>query len=124
MASTLPLNTFKTVTWNLTASLVNVYTAPVGVTSIVLMAQISNIDTTPLAHSVTAAHFDGTNATNLVLNFPIAASDAASVLTGKLILEAGQSIQLACDSYYGGSSDPTAGTSMQAVLSILETSNQ
>ena len=124
MASTLPLNTFKTITWNLTTDLLSVYTAPVGITSIVLMAQISNIDTTPLTHTVTASHYDGTFSTNLVLNFPIAANDAASVLTGKLILEAGQSVQLSCDSFFGGSPSLGDGTSMQAVLSILETSNQ
>lgn len=124
MASTLPLNVFRTITWDLSTSLVNVYTAPVGVTSIVLMAQISNIDTTPLTHQVTAAHYDGTTATNLVMNFPVAYGDASSVLTGKLILEAGQSIQLSCDSYINGSSNSNDGTSMQAVLSILETSSQ
>jgi len=116
MAATLPLNTFKTVTVNLTTSTQTPYTAPVNVTSIVLMAQVSNIDST--THYVTASHYDGTNATALVNHFAIAAFDAASILTGKLILETGQSIQMSCDSLNAGNT-----TSMQAVLSILETSN-
>ena len=40
----IPLNTFKTTTFNLTTNFQSVYTVPVGVTTVVLLAQVSNID--------------------------------------------------------------------------------
>ena len=116
MASTLPLNTFKTITVKGLSNTANtvVYTAPVGVTSIVLMAQISN--TSGAVHQVTAGHTvdGGTTVTYLAKSFSIDTTDAASVLTGKLILESGQGFVLYADS----------SSVLDAVLSILETANQ
>lgn len=114
MASTLPLNTFKTVPLTLgnTTNAV-VYTAPVGVTSIVLMAQISN--TAAAVHRVTAGHTvdGGATVTYLVKTLAVDVADSVSVLTGKLILESGQGFVLYADS----------GAVLDAVLSILETAN-
>ena len=53
----LPLNTFKTKTSMLgtTPGIPStVYTAPIGVTSIILMAQVSNLDTS--THSMSFIH--------------------------------------------------------------------
>lgn len=124
----IPLNTFKTKTYLLNSnSTQTVYTAPVGVTSIVLMAQISNISTT--TQVVTVAHHRnlpiladaqgfGAQPANtdsyLVKDFPIPENDAASVLSGKLIIETLDSIR---------ASAVNSGT-CQLVLSILETANE
>jgi hypothetical protein len=124
----IPLNTFKTKT-----SLIGndttgtVYVAPVGVTSIILMAQVTNITTGTqyvnfLHHRrlpvLPDAQGNGAQAGNvdsyLVKDFGIPASDAASVLTGKLIIESLDSIR--CYT-------PNAGT-LQLTLSILETANE
>ena len=118
MANLLPLNTFKTVTVNLDIDPGStpwpvVYTAPVGVTTIVLMAQIANLDT--VDHYVTAAHTadGGSTITYLVKELGVPVQDAISVLTGKLVLEQGQGLVLF---------DDAGGPVTQAVLSLLETS--
>ncbi len=123
----IPLNKFKTQTSVLTSNTgTTVYTAPIGVTSIVLMAQISNVSTQ--TEYVTFIHSRnrrvppdarGNNEqpagvlTELVKNFPIPANDAASVITGKMILETIDSIQ--CYALNSGTCKLT--------LSILETAN-
>jgi hypothetical protein len=134
----LPLNTFKTKTQMLsTASnfasgntngikLVTVYTAPIGVTSIVLMSQISNVSTTTQTLSfihhrrlpvLQDAQGNGKQDANidsyLVKDFGIPPSDAASPLTGKMIVESLDSIRAFSSSE----------NSLQLVLSILETAN-
>lgn len=126
----IPLNTFKTKTKMLgitTASTATVYTAPVGVTSIILMAQISNISTTTqyvnvihhrnrpvLADAQGFGAQPGNMESFLIRNFAIPEGDAASVLTGKLIIETLDSIRA-----YASSTG-----SCQLVLSILETANE
>lgn len=115
MATALPLNTFRTVARPITNTESNIYTAPVGVTSIVLMAQVSNVETaSPADKWVTAAHYTGTTATYLVKQFVVPTNDAVSVLTGKLVLQTGQSIRMQAE---------TTGF-LEVVLSILETSNE
>jgi hypothetical protein len=123
----LPLNTFKTKTAILTtATTATVYTAPIGVTSIVLMAQVANLTTvTQLVNFVhhrnrpvlADAQGNGYQAANtdssLVKDFAIPAGDAGTPLTGKLIIESLDSIRA-----YGN----TVG-GLQLVLSILETAN-
>jgi hypothetical protein len=123
----IPLNTFKTKTRILdTNTTATIYVAPIGVTSIVLMAQVANVDTQP--HTITFSHHrrfrvlpdaQGNNAqdpnitTELVNNFEIPANDSASLITGKMILEAQDSIRAFAD----------ANGSLKLVLSILETAN-
>jgi hypothetical protein len=122
----IPLNTFKTKTALLgTNPAKNEYVAPVGVTSIVLMAQVANISTqtqtVTLVHSrnrpvLADAQGNGGQTTGtsfLVRNFSIPASDAASLLTGKLIIESFDSIR----AYSANTS------TLQLTLSILETAN-
>ena len=124
----IPLNTFKTKTAKLgTNTSSTVYTSPVGVTAIVLMAQISNIST--VTQTVSFVHHrnrrvlpdaqgkggqDGNIDSILVTDFEIPPADAANVLSGKLIVEELDSIRA-----YASQSD-----SLQLVLSILETANQ
>lgn len=124
----IPLNTFKTKTKILdTNTTATVYVAPIGVTSIVLMAQVANVDANA-SHTVTFSHHrrfrvlpdaQGNNAqdpnitTELVQDFEIPPNDSASLITGKMILESQDSIRAYSD---------TEG-SMKLVLSILETAN-
>lgn len=124
----IPLNTFKTKTFLLNSnSTQTVYTAPVGVTSIVLMAQIANISTVTqivnvlhhrnlpvLADAQGFGAQPGNTDAFLVKNFEIPPNDAASILTGKLIIEALDSVR---------ASVSNSGT-CQLVLSILETANE
>jgi len=134
----IPLNTFKTKTTMLTSSTSytsygpglttsTVYTAPIGVTSIILMAQVANISTQTqycsfmhhrnrpvLRDAQGNGGQDGNVDSFLTKNFAIPAGDSASVLTGKLILEQLDSIR--------AYSNYSTGT-LQLVLSVLETAN-
>ena len=133
----LPLNTFKTKTQILTtasnytnyvapATTTTVYTAPIGVTSIILMAQVANLTT--VTQSVSFIHHrrlpilqdaQGNGAQSadtdsyLVRDYEVPANDAGSPLSGKMIIESLDSIRA-----YGSNSG-----SLQLVLSILETAN-
>ena len=110
--ATIPLNSFKTVTSVLTDTMTDVYTAPAGVSSIVLTAQIANV--TASAGTATVAHVDGATVTELIKNYDIPGNDAASATTGKLVLEAGQKIRAAAN----------ANNVMKLTLSILESANE
>jgi hypothetical protein len=123
----IPLNTFKTKTAILTTSSTStIYTAPVGVTSIVLMAQVANV-TTQTA-TVTFGHYrnlpilsdsqgngfqTGTVFTELIKNFGIPGNDGANLVSGKMIIETLDSIR-AFSSVDGR---------LKITLSILETAN-
>lgn len=108
-----PLNVFKTVTYSVTTTNQVVYTAPVGFTSIILMAQVANI--TASDETVTFSHFDtsSTVETELVKDFIIPANDAGSLLTGKLVLETGDSIKASAG----------ANSTLKLTISILESLN-
>jgi hypothetical protein len=123
----LPLNKFLTKTATLgTNTTASIYTAPIGVTAIVLMAQVANLTTD--THTVTFVHHryktilpdaqgfggqPGNTDSVLVNQYAIPANDAGSPLSGKLIIEELDSIRAYTD---------TTGT-MQLVLSILQTAN-
>ena len=135
----IPLNQFKTKTQKLVPitsyvekstgnNTATVYTAPIGVTSIILMAQVANLTTqTQLCSFVhhrqrpilSDAQGNGAQEPNvdsyLVKDFAIPAGDSASVLTGKLIIETLDSIR----AYSHSDSTST----LQLVLSILESAN-
>ena len=127
----IPLNTFKTKTriipsYTTTTATVTAYVAPIGVTSIILMAQVANISTQ--TQTVSFVHYrrrpvlqdaqgNGAQAANtpsfLVKDFAVPAGDAGTVLSGKLIIESLDSVQAYASS---------TGT-CQLTLSILETAN-
>lgn len=132
----IPLNTFKTKTVILTtATNAKVYTAPVGTTAIILMANIANIDTYTTAtiaqgvHAVTFAHYrnlpvlpdaqgnggqSGNVTTELVSQFQIPPNDSANMIPGKMIIEQLDSIVCYAD-------EPST---CKLTLSVLETANQ
>ena len=107
----LALNVFQTVTSVVNISSTEVYTAPVGYTGVVLLAQVTNIGTS--SEDVTLIHRRGGTDTEMLKNYPISANDTANLLSGKLVLESGDKLVL-----YGSD-----GTNLKFIASILETLN-
>ena len=108
-----PLNTFKTVTSELTTTNDVVYTAPNGITAIILMAQATNVTNT--VEQVTFSHLDtdASEETELVKQYEIPPSDASGLITGKLVVESGNSVKAFCSS----------NSAMKLTLSVLESLN-
>ncbi len=126
----IPLNKFLTKTRRVSdgvTSTSTAYVSPVGVTSIVLMAQIANLGTqtetvsfshyrerTVLADAQGNGRQEGRIETFLVRDFQIPANDALNPISGKLIIETLDSVRCI------GSNT----TTLQLTLSILETANE
>lgn len=108
-----PLNVFKTVTAEATTIDDTVYTAPNGVTSIILMAQATNI--TANTADVTFSHFNANTSiqTELVKEYDIPGNDASGLITGKLVIETGDSVKIIA----------SANNAIKLTLSVLETLN-
>jgi len=111
----LALNVFKTVTKVATTSPVGIYTAPVGYSGVVLLAQVTNVDASP--HTVSFSHQRSTAGiavtTEILKNFAIPANDSANLLAGKLVLEPNDVLVLSADTSSG----------IKFIGSILETLN-
>jgi hypothetical protein len=107
----LALNVFQTVTSVVSLTPTEVYSAPVGYTGVVLLAQIANIGTT--SEDVTLVHRRSSTDTEMLKEYPISAKDTANLLAGKLVLESGDRLVLS------GSN----GTDLKFIASILETLN-
>jgi hypothetical protein len=107
----LALNVFQTVTAIVSTSPTVVYTAPVGYTGVVLLAQVANIGSN--SQDVTLVHRRSSTDTRMLKQYPIAANDTANLLAGKLVLESGDRLVLS------GSN----GTDLEFIASILETLN-
>lgn len=111
----LPLNTFKNIPFAVTDTLTTVYTAPLGITSIVLMAQVANVDSTEA--TVTFIHQQykqPQTTTHVVKDIGVPPNDARMLLGGKLVLESLDQIKVRAD---------RAGA-LQFIASVLETANQ
>jgi hypothetical protein len=111
----LALNVFKTVTKVATTNSVGIYTAPVGYTGVVLLAQAANIggDTQLVSFSHRRTSTGIAVTTEILKDFPISGSDTANLLSGKLVLESGDVLVLSA----------TTGTDIKFLGSILETLN-
>jgi len=107
----LALNVFQTVTAVVSTSATEIYTAPVGYTGVVLLAQVANIGATD--EDVTFVHRRSATDTEILKQFPIASNDTANLLAGKLVLEAGDKLVLS-------GSD---ASNLKFIASILETLN-
>lgn len=111
----LALNVFKTVTKVATTSPVGIYTAPVGYSGVVLLAQATNVDS--VAHTISFSHQRTTSGiavtTEILKNFSIPGNDSANLLAGKLVLEERDVLVF--------SADTTTG--IKFIGSILETLN-
>jgi hypothetical protein len=107
----LALNVFKTVTSIVPTNADAIYTAPVGYTGVVLLAQVTNIGST--SQDVSFTHRRSITDTEILKEFPISGNDTANLLAGKLVLESGDKLVLS-------GSD---GTNLKFIASILETLN-
>lgn len=111
----LPLNVFKTVTKVAPTSPVGIYTAPIGYSGVVLLAQVANIDT--ISHTVSFSHKRTVAGiavtTEIVKDTPISSNDSFNLLSGKLILESGDVLVLSASN----------DTNIKFIGSILETLN-
>lgn len=107
----LALNVFQTVTAVVSTSPTVIYTAPVGYTGVVLLAQVANIGAT--SEDVTLVHRRSSTDTEMLKEYPISANDTANLLAGKLVLESGDRLVLS------GSN----ASNLKFIASILETLN-
>jgi hypothetical protein len=113
----LALNVFKTITQVTSTDMVGIYTAPVGYTGVVLLAQCANIgqntETISVSHTRIPRRTGTAVTTEMLQDFPISSNDTANLLAGKLVLESGDILKIS------GSS----GTNLKFLASILETLN-
>jgi hypothetical protein len=111
----LALNVFRTITKIASPTFVGIYTAPIGYTGVVLLSQVTNIDTVP--HTVSFAHQRTTAGvavtTEILRDFAIPANDSANLLAGKLVLEEKDVLLLSANT----------STGIKYIGSILETLN-
>jgi hypothetical protein len=89
----LALNVFRTITSIGTTSPVGIYTAPVGYTGVVLLAQAANIGedtyTVSFSHQRTPRRSGIAVTTEILKDFSVPGNDTANLLAGKLVLESG-----------------------------------
>ena len=112
----LPLNIFKTITKLVSTNPVGIYTAPVGYSGVILLAQCTNVGAN--SQDITFSHQRTNNVgtistTRILKNFPIPANDTANLLPGKLVLETNDVLLIS------GSNS----TDLEFIVSILETLN-
>jgi len=105
------INIFKTVTANVTTVGTTIYTAPAGYTSVVLLAQVSNIGGSTI--TVEANHLRNGNQTSIIKGISLPTADSLSLVQGKMILETGDGFEISA----------SANAAAQIVLSLLETAN-
>ena len=86
----LPLNVFKTITKVAPTSPVGIYTAPVGYTGVVLLAQCTNMGSATYTMTLQFRR-EGVDVP-LISEVPIPPNDTANLLAGKLVLETGDSL--------------------------------
>lgn len=104
-----PLNTFKSVAANITTVPTNVYTCPAETTAIVLLAQATNTNASNDGNITFYSSINGN--TELAKDFTIPVGDSAGLLSGKLVVTAGNSIGVYAN----------ANSVLKLTLSILET---
>lgn len=104
----LALNTYKTFRSPVTTGITTVYTVPNGVSSIHLFSVVSNISVG--VATVTVYHNREGESYELIKNAKIPTTDALNPVTGSLVLEVGDKIEI----------QGSANNAMKFVISILE----
>ena len=111
----LALNVFKTVIKVASTSSQVIYTAPIGYTGVVLLAQVANVGN--VSYDVTFSHqrtvVGVAVTTEIQVQTPIESKDTINLLSGKLVLESGDKLLLS------GSNS----SNLKFLASILETLN-
>ena len=108
------LNTFKTVRHLVTNQAVGIYTAPIGVASIILYAQATYVGNDDQVKFITFSHVRpeaDISDFQIVENGPVIPNDALNLLSGRLVLETNDELQV-----FGN----TTGD-VKVVISVLET---
>lgn len=103
----LPLNVFRTIANDVPTSGAEIYTAPTGYSTIVLLAQTCNAGASP--ENVTFAHKRGSTEIPIVWDYEIPVSETLPMVQ-RLVLETGDKLVI-----YGTSTD------LKYVISLLET---
>lgn len=111
----LALNVFRTITNIVSTDYVGIYTAPVGYTGVLLLAQASNVGQNSqdisVSHRRTRAGVAVT--TELFNEFPIPGNDSANLLAGKLVMEQGDTLVV----------KGSTNENLKFIVSVLETLN-
>ncbi len=105
------VNVFKTITNVVGLTTVGIYTAPVGYTGVVLLAQATNIGSS--TQTLSFGHRRSGTDTEIVKNLAIPASDTANLVSEKLVIETGDTLTIV----------GSTSTDLKYLSSILETSN-
>jgi hypothetical protein len=103
------LNVFKTITANVTTTPTNVYSTPLGYSTVVLLAQVANTGNGTIEISTGTAN--GAAYTALIANASVPSNDAINSIAGRLVLTYGQSFRVSAN----------VNSSSQLTLSLLET---
>ncbi len=107
-------STFKNARQQVGTSYTTIYTCPAATTAIVTLLQIANIHASASA-DISIQYLDSSAsnaATRLALAIPVASKTAIIPIGGKLVLEAGDALQLLSSST----------SSLEGTLSVLELS--
>lgn len=105
------VNVFRTITHVVGVTTVGIYTAPVGYTGVVLLSQVTNTDSS--TQTVSFSHHRNGTDTEIIKNLAIPSGDTANLLSGKLVIETGDSLTVVGSTASG----------LKFLSSILETSN-
>jgi hypothetical protein len=114
------LNKFRTIRVGLTTEMVGIYTCPIGVSSIVILSQITNVSSgnTIGTYKVTAIHSRGTETPSdykIANEASIPPNDSFNLTPdGRLVLETNDIIKIKSDE----------NNVLELVLSVLETAKQ
>jgi hypothetical protein len=112
------LNKFKTIRAGITTEMVGIYTCPIGVASIVVLALVSNVSTGSTVHTVTAVHSRSTDPQTdyrLCFESPVPPNDSFNIVSdGRLVLETSDVLKIQGD---------TSGE-LEIILSVLENAKQ
>lgn len=104
----LALNTYKTFRAGVTTGITTVYTVPNGVSAIHLFSAVSNISSG--VATVTVLHNRNNEPYELVKNAKIPTTDVLNPISGSLVLEVGDKIEIT----------GSANNTMRFTISILE----
>jgi hypothetical protein len=105
------INVFQTITDTVGLTTVGIYTAPVPYTSVILLAQVTNIGSG--TETVTFGFSRNSVVTPIVQDLPIQSNDTANLVVGKLVVETGDTLTMV----------GSTSTDLKFILSLLETSN-
>jgi len=104
-------NVFQTITSVVGTSTVGIYTAPVGYTGVVLLAQVTNISSS--TETISFGLRRNSEDFEIIKDLAIPAGDTANLLAGKLVVETGDSLTIV----------GSTSSDLKFLSSILETSN-